>query len=251
MSVNIHPNDSWNYENPSKWSEKFSFANGLCQSPIDIHSATTISEIYPSFHFSPKYHSDQIFCLTNSGQHIIVTLDPSQSHDCFFTGGGLLGEYHFVNFHLHWGENNRHGSEHQINGYRFPAEAHFVHQNSNNGQIAVLAFLFTLSDENSNEWNRYAQMSKQLSNLGDTQSCTFNLSRLMQGTDGKFFRYMGSLTTPPCTEGILWTVFSREIPIREESLELLRQKITRKNSRSIQPLNNRRVFRNYQHSTMI
>lgn len=251
MSCRTQSNDSWNYENLSEWSEKFPCANGLYQSPIDIQSSTTISENYPTFHFSAEYHSDQIFTLTNHGQHIIVTIDPAQSHDLFFTGGGLIGKYHFVNFHLHWGDCNRYGSEHQINGYRYPAEAHFVHRNSSNGQIAVLGFFLTLSDEGSHEWNQYAQMSNRLSNLGDRQTCQFNLSRLMQETDGEFFRYMGSLTTPPCTEGIIWTIFSREIPIREESLEVLRQKITRKNFRSIQSLNDRRVFRNYQHSTII
>lgn len=244
MSHNTHLNNSWNYENSAEWSKNYPCANGFSQSPIDINPIQTISERYSPFIFSSKYHSNQIFTLTNHGQHLISTLDQSRSKDLYLTGGGLIGEYTFVNFHLHWGENNRHGSEHQINGDRFPAEAHFVHRNSNNGQIAVLAFFFRLADEQLNEWDKYAQMSER-------NTCEFNLTRLMQKTDGEFFRYVGSLTTPPCTEGIIWTVFSGEIPIRKESLELLRQKVTRKNFRPIQPLNDRRVFRNYRPSTTI
>lgn len=234
----------WNYENPSDWSKKYPCANGFCQSPINIKPIQTTSECYSPFLFSPQYHSNQLFTLTNNDHHLISTLDHFQSKDSYLTGGGLIGEYSFVNFHVHWGENNQHGSEHQIDGYQYPAEAHFVHRNCTSGQLAVLAFFFQLTDERANDWDRYAQMS-------DRNVCELNLSQLMNKTDGEFFRYVGSLTTPPCTEGIIWTVFSGEIPIREESLEFLRRRVTRKNCRPIQSLNDRRICRNLKYSPTI
>jgi carbonic anhydrase len=66
----------------------------------------------------------------------------------------------------------------------------------------------------------------------------------MQVNDKRFFRYTGSLTTPPCTEGVIWTIFTSKIAIKEESLDELRQNIMKKVYRPIQPINNRKIFRN-------
>jgi carbonic anhydrase len=251
MSCTTESDDYWSYDNPSEWSKTFPCANGLSQSPIDINTTDTIPEFYSPFVFSSKYNSDELFTLTNNGQQITVTLNKPNSNDLWFTGSGLTGVFHFVNFHLHWGQNDRHGSEHEINGYRFPAEAHFVHKNYENGQIAVLAFFLTVSENEHNEWEKYADVASRLKKIHDTNNCTFNLSRLMQIDDREFFRYIGSLTTPPCTEGVIWTIFSHEIPIKEESLDLLRQNLMRKVYRPVQPINGRTIFRNYRYSKMI
>ena len=61
----------------------------------------------------------------------------------------------------------------------------------------------------------------------------------------RFFRYTGSLTTPPCSEGVIWTIFTSQIRIKEESLNQLRENIMKKAYRPIQPINNRTIFRNY------
>ncbi|CAF3355360.1 unnamed protein product [Rotaria sp. Silwood2] len=245
----------WTYDNPSEWSKHFPCANGLCQSPININTVDTIPEFYSPCIFSSKYDSDQLFTLSNNGQQIATTLAKSSTeqntNELWFTGSGLIGKFYFVNFHLHWGENNKHGSEHEINGHCFPAEAHFVHKNHDNGQIVVLAFLFTIDNNQHNEWGKYANVASQLIKTHDKTNCTFNLNRLMQVRNREFFRYMGSLTTPPCTEGVIWTIFSHEIPIKEESLNLLRQNIMQKAYRSVQPLNGRTIFRNYEYSKMI
>ncbi|CAF4396135.1 unnamed protein product, partial [Adineta steineri] len=60
-----------------------------------------------------------------------------------------------------------------------------------------------------------------------------------------FIRYMGSLTTPPCSEGVIWTIFTNTIPINEDSVNQLRQNLMRKVYRPVQPLNNRSIFRSY------
>ncbi|UJR36869.1 hypothetical protein I4U23_029582 [Adineta vaga] len=248
----------WSYEKPSEWCKRFPHANGSWQSPIDIDSIDTIPQMYPPFVFSSKYDSDQLFTLNNDGQQITATLSTTCMNDInknelWFSGSGLQGRFHFVNFHLHWGRNNRHGSEHEINGHRFPAEAHFVHKNHDNGQIAVLALFLTIIEDTDNintkhnEWEKYADVASQLNKIQKTATCTFNLSQLMQIDDRDFFRYVGSLTTPPCTEGIIWTIFSHAIPMKGKSLNLLRQNILKKVHRPIQPINGRTIFRNYYH----
>ncbi|UJR19870.1 hypothetical protein I4U23_023003 [Adineta vaga] len=252
MSCVEESSDYWNYDDPSEWSKHFPSAAGLCQSPIDINSIDTVLESYPLFVFSPKYHSDELFTLTNNGHQVAVTLTEhtygQSESDLWFTGGGLVGKFYFVNFHLHWGRNDHHGSEHEIDGERCPAEAHFVFKNHQNGQLAVFAFLFTIADQwedENTDWEKYTDAASQLLNINDTMNCAFNLSQLMKANEREFFRYTGSLTTPPCTENVIWTIFIDKIPIAEESLNQLRQNIMKKVYRPVQPINNRTIFKNY------
>ena len=236
-----------------KYFKHFPFAGGLNQSPININSSETVVESYPLFIFSSKYHSNELFTLTNNGHQVAATLAEhtygQNEKDLWFTGGGLTGTFYFVNFHLHWGRNDRHGSEHEIDGQPFPAEAHFVFKNNQNGQLAVFAFLFNIADQwddENTEWEKYADAASELIHSNDTINCTFNLSQLMKANERQFFRYTGSLTTPPCTEGVIWTIFTNKIPIEEKSLNKLRQNVMKKIYRPIQLINNRTVFRNYQ-----
>ena len=67
----------------------------------------------------------------------------------------------------------------------------------------------------------------------------------MKANEREYFRYMGSLTTPPCSENVIWTVFIDKIPIAEESLNELRQNLMKKVYRPVQPINDRTVYRNY------
>jgi carbonic anhydrase len=252
MSCTEESDDYWSYDDPSHWSKHFPSANGFCQSPIDIITKETISQSYPLFIFSSKYDSNELFKLTNNGHQVTATLADhtygQNEKDLWFTGGGIKGIFYFVNFHLHWGGNDRHGSEHEINGQRYPAEAHVVFQNNETRQLAVFAFLFTIthhSHHENTEWEKYANAASQLIHINDTIQCLFNLSHLMQVHDRTFFRYIGSLTTPPCSEGVIWTVFTSEIGIKEKSLKQLRENIMSKVYRPVQPINNRSVFKNY------
>lgn len=247
----------WNYDNPNDWLKDFPCANGLCQSPIDINTTDTFPEFYPRFEFSPNYFHNQLITVANNGQQITGTLKHQiDENDCWFRGGGLTGRFHFVNFHLHWGRNNRHGSDHELNGYRYPAEAHFVHKNYRTNLTAVLAYFLNVSDENighdePNQWDKFVQISSQLISKHDQITSQFNFNHLMRIDSRSFYRYMGSLTSPPCTEGIIWTIFTDEIMIKDDSLNLLRQNIMRKAYRPVQPINGRTVFRNCQYSEMI
>ncbi|UJR20087.1 hypothetical protein I4U23_023219 [Adineta vaga] len=249
MSCIEKSDDLWSYDDPCEWSKYFPSAAGLSQSPIDIRTNELIIHSYPPFEFSQRYNSNELFKLVNNGHQVAATLADhtygQSGRDLWFTGGGIEGKFYFLNFHLHWGRNDRHGSEHEINGRRYPAEAHIVFKNHGTGQIAVFAFLFTVTDrwyEENLEWEKYCDAASQLININDTIQCMFNLSQLMRANERQFFRYIGSLTTPPCTEGVIWTIFTDTIPIKEESLNQLRQNLMRKVYRPVQPLNNRTVF---------
>ena len=163
MACSEESNEYWSYDDPSEWPKHFPCAGGSSQSPIDINSNNVVLDSYPLFTFSSKYNSNELFTLTNNGHQVAATLAQrtygQSDDDLWFTGGGLTGQFFFVNFHLHWGRNDRHGSEHEIDGQRFPAEAHFVFKNRQNNQLAVFAFHFVVADqwdEENTEWEKYA-----------------------------------------------------------------------------------------------
>lgn len=252
MSCTTTSDDFWSYDNPSEWRKHFPSANGSSQSPIDIDSHKSVPFDYPKFSFSKKYHSNELFKLVNSGCQVTATLADhtygQSDKDLWFTGGGLIGTFYFVNFHLHWGRDDRHGSEHKIDDRQFPAEGHVVFRNRETQETAVFAFLFTIADffhSNNKEWDKYADAASQLTHVNDTIQCMFNLHDLMRVNDRSFYRYVGSLTTPPCTEGVIWTIFKDKIAIKEESLVQLRKNILTKVYRPVQPLNNRVIYKNH------
>lgn len=252
MSCTNDFQEIWDYDDPSKWHEKFPIANGKCQSPIDIKVNHTVVQNYSPFVFSVSSKSRHSFKLNNSNSMLTVTLaekEPSGSQsDLWVTGGGLDGKFYFANFHLHWGSNEKYGSEHQINGYRYPAEAHFLFKNFETQQMTIFTYFLDSSgrfDDENVEWKKYADATSVLKSQGDTYYCSFNLSHMMQIENKKFFRYIGSLTAPPCTEGIIWTIFYHPIPITEHSLNLLRNNVMRESCRPIQPINGRIIYRNF------
>ena len=110
--------DDWNYEalGPEIWSETFPTCDGQNQSPINILTACTTFQQFTPFSFSPAYNMENSFELLNTGHTIESTFDGSSSSSSalYLTGGNLIGRFEFVNFHLHWGQNSRTGSEHQV-----------------------------------------------------------------------------------------------------------------------------------------
>ncbi|CAF1614804.1 unnamed protein product [Rotaria sp. Silwood1] len=254
MSCTEESDDHWSYDDPSKWHEHFPAAAGTSQSPINIKSRQTVAQQYPPFLFSSDHNSEIAFTLINNGHQVTVTLSKDSGNEnqtnLSFTGGDLIGKFNFVNFHLHWGRKDRHGSEHEIDGHTFPAEAHFVYKNFETQQVSVFGFFFHVvrsHNEENSEWKKYSHIASLLTKIGDTMNCTFNLSHMMQIESRRFFRYTGSLTTPPCSEGIIWTIFLDPIPIIEESLKLLRHNVMRKAYRPVQPINHRIIYKNYDH----
>lgn len=110
-------NHDWDYgkHGPAVWSELYSTCGGEHQSPINILTACTNYLSIPQFNFSDGYNELHNFTLTNNGHTIMGTYNNNSELPTFrIQGGGLNGTYEFVNFHLHWGENHKSGSEHEM-----------------------------------------------------------------------------------------------------------------------------------------
>uniref|UniRef100_A0A8C5WN27 Carbonic anhydrase n=1 Tax=Laticauda laticaudata TaxID=8630 RepID=A0A8C5WN27_LATLA len=202
--------------------------------------------------------------LMNNGDEVKMTLDgASAAEQINITRGGLRDTYRALQFHFHWGDLKRNGSEHYIDGIQYPMELHIVHMNIKyktvneakqhpNG-LAVLSFLFKVRSseydytDNTN-YNTVVASLRNISRAGEyvDMASTFSLSNLLPSLASlsKYYRYKGSLTTPNCDEAVIWTVFEEQIPISRSQVQPLSgtpQKMIN-NFRPLQLLGGRTVY---------
>ncbi|CAF0965520.1 unnamed protein product [Adineta steineri] len=256
----------WNYadEGPDVWSDLYPECDGTSQSPIDIDTTTTVYAPLTKFYFGSSYNVPQNFLFMNNGHTLVGHYTGNDASRLSFTGGGLKGVFTFSSFHLHWGENYKSGSEHQVNGAKYSGEIHVIHTNRATNQTAVLGMFIqsikqvsrthrklrnldtsTTGNVTSAEWIKYLSTVGQLKQVGQPVALNLTLGSLFTSNTKKYWRYSGSLTTPPCTEGIIWTIFRKPIIVSEDYFGLLRNNIYAKDYRSPQPINERTVFRSY------
>ncbi len=151
------------------------------------------------------------------------------------TGGGTLNvdgkTYDLLQFHFHT------GSEYAIDGKSYPLEVHFVHV-SDAGELAVVGVMFEEGDANTELAKIWENMpANKGGNTVDGQS--INALNLLPDSK-KYYRFMGSLTTPPCSEGVNWHMMSEPITASAEQIAEFRE-IYPMNARPLQKENNRLV----------
>ncbi|XP_077406785.1 carbonic anhydrase 15-like isoform X2 [Vanacampus margaritifer] len=172
------------------------------------------------------------------------------------SGGGLNGTYSTIQLHFHWGDTEHHpGSEHTVDGHRYPMEMHIVSLKKglsvaqaleDPAGIAVLGFFIsaTENDVSSSPWS--ALTSYLLNNTGTEVNVThaISINDLIGDVDlSKYYRYMGSLTTPSCNEVVAWTVFQEPITVNKILLEQFPFNTGLTNVyRPVQDLHGRQVF---------
>jgi len=139
------------------------------------------------------------------------------------------------------------------NGVKYAGEIHFVYTNPKTNKTAVLGiFMESNRTENSSieEWKRYFTVTVNLDQINNSTVLNLNLASLMGDNLNDFWRYDGSLTTPPCTEGIIWTIFKTPIVFNENELESFRKNLFSEDYRGPQPLHDRIVYRNFLNKTL-
>ncbi|MBR9878093.1 MAG: carbonic anhydrase family protein [Gammaproteobacteria bacterium] len=127
-------------------------------------------------------------------------------------------------------------SEHTIDGRRFPLEAHLVHSDKD-GNLAVVTVLFEEAEEN-------AALRSLADSLPDTAGERADVAGMVNFTKilparQEYFRLNGSLTTPPCSEGVRWVIMQTPQGISAEQVEAFSTAIGEANHRPLQPLNAR------------
>ncbi|MEN7535806.1 carbonic anhydrase [Aurantiacibacter flavus] len=197
-------------------------ARGKMQSPVDLGEANTIGAVS----VSASYHAAPLAILNNG--HTVQANVPGGSTMQSGTKTFRLMQVHFHAL-----------SEHTLNRRHFPLEAHFVHA-SDTGELAVLGVLFTWGAVNAELQKLIDAAPRAESGPVEQADVVFDPAKLLpQGEPGiSVYRYMGSLTTPPCTEGVNWHVAVKPVEASEAQMAQLRA-IMHDNARPVQPLNGR------------
>ncbi|KAL0601313.1 Carbonic anhydrase 12 [Plecturocebus cupreus] len=143
---------------------------------------------------------------------------------------GLPSRYSATQLHLHWGNpKDPHGSEHTIGGKHFAAELHIVHYNSDlypdassasnkSEGLAVLAVLIEMGSFNPSYDKIFSHLQHVKYKGQEAFIPGFNVEELLPERTAEYYRYQGSLTTPPCNPTVLWTVFRNPVQISQEQL---------------------------------
>jgi carbonic anhydrase len=218
----------WTYEGdtgPEHWGElsaDFKTCQlGSQQTPINLAHGAQGDAGSLQFNYRPIP-----LAIVNNGHTIQVNAEPGSS--C------MIGDVKFelLQFHFH------HPSEHLLNGASLDMECHFVHKSAT-GALAVVGVFFTPGKENRALKPVFDQMpargGEQVKGKG-----TINPADVLP-TSGGYFRYQGSLTTPPCSEGLTWTVFKKPVEVSREQIQQFAA-LFGNNARPVQPVNGRSVI---------
>jgi carbonic anhydrase len=201
---------------------------GKAQSPIDIRYGQRMDYAPLSF----QYRSDSL-AVTNDGQGMRVDAGPGS----FLIANGH--EYALQQYHFHT------PSEHRILGARADMELQLVHRDGQ-GKVAVVAVLMNAGRRINSTLKRIAEALPQ--SPGQTfygrQVATNPLFLLPP--ERSYFSYPGSLTTPPCGEGVDWFVMAEPVEVDADLIARFRQAMA-VNARPVQPDNSRPVLRFSRH----
>lgn len=230
-AANAAENTHWGYLEGSfsadKWgdlSHEFVLCKaGKNQSPINIDN-TVKGELAPlKFHYDItdedivyNGHSVQIN-LHSKDDYIIIDDD----------------RFYLQQFHFHT------PSENKIKGKSYPLEVHFVHSNEN-GETAVVAAMFEIGDFNeelAKAWSALTKEENKTNHINDPIDIYALLPK-----NKSYYRFSGSLTTPPCSEGVIWLVFKDPITLSKEQYNKIKSVITFNNNRPLQSKHGRIII---------
>ncbi len=218
--------EKWGYEGetgPEYWGtlspEFAACSQGTQQSPVDVTGGVDAAIGDVAIHWKPAAWE-----VLNNG-HTIQAQAEDAGH---VTIGGK--DYALLQFHFHA------PSEHAIEGRRSPMEVHFVHK-ADDGALAVIGVMMEGGGENALFDSIMAVAPEDIATaeMGEADA------RALLPDDKSDFRYQGSLTTPPCSEIVSWSVLQAPVSVSDQAIERFRA-LHDGNARPLQPLNRRYIL---------
>ncbi|XP_043943279.1 carbonic anhydrase 9 [Protopterus annectens] len=250
----------WTYEDQHHWATSYPDCGGTSQSPIDIDTRKAVfSRQLPPIELKndDTLPRAETLTLLNNGHTLQLNLPSTLSMSI---GTDV---YHAAQLHFHWGTDGQEGSEHSVDGEHYDAEIHVVHysdkyQNLKEAAdkvdgLAVLGAFIQVGEEENAGYQRVLTYLKNVTEEGSRTTVPFvNANDLLPVRLDRYFRYNGSLTTPPCFQSVTWTVFNETVFVSKEQLELLEStlkgdhdSILSGNFRTLQDLNGRNVLASF------
>jgi len=219
----------WGYtdhEGPEHWGELdasySACANGKNQSPINL--TNFVEADLPALGFNYESQSSEIL---NNGHTVQVDFKPGST----LMVDGRPFELKQLHFHT--------PSENIIDGEPCGLEAHFVHADAQ-GNLAVVAVMFDEGTENAALAKLWAEMPEK---AGDKHRLANHIGgEALMPESRDYYRYTGSLTTPPCTEGVIWLVLKEELTASKGQIARFANVMHHPNNRPVQPTNARVVM---------
>ena len=218
----------WSYDkgatSPDHWGELTpafeACSQGSYQSPIDIRNP--VKADLPALKFN---YNKLEPAFTNNGHTVQVNVPAGQILS--------IGSDRYVlqQFHFHT------PSEEAFNGKRAAMVAHFVHKNAT-GQLLVVAVLLQAGKSNAAYGPIFSHLPRPGENIS-VKGLQLELPSLLP-TSLTYYTYSGSLTTPPCSEGVRWVVMQQPVTIGQEQIKAFRS-LFQANARPVQALNGREV----------
>lgn len=224
---------AWGYDGaqgPEQWGSLCpgwsQCAQGSAQSPVDIPASAPVNAGGLQFRYVPGP-----LRIVNTGRTVQVDWEP----------GSVLeaeGErYELVQFHFHA------HSEHTIDGAYADVELHLVHANRA-GELVVVGVFLEASPQGAEENPAFrllwAHLPPEPGPPRAVPGVTFDPAELLPGSRA-YWRYDGSLTTPPCTEGVKWFLLQEPVRLSQEQIDRF-TRLYDNNYRPLQPLNDRQFL---------
>ncbi|KAL7271761.1 hypothetical protein RUND412_005454 [Rhizina undulata] len=196
-------------------------AHGREQSPINVED-----RIPQALNSALKYPRRGDFVIENNGHTLELTPNFQESYIARLAGKN----WRLLQFHFHT------PSEHRLNHEHFPLEVHFVHRNIQTQELAVVGIFFDVNSGSGDPFLRsiYPELDTVADPYTEGEVCDVMLDTIMKHVSRKAIRtYAGSLTTPPCTEGVTWFVVQEPLNVSVNQYNKFK-KIMKFNSRVTQ-----------------
>ena len=236
LSTSLSTYADWGYSapnGPAQWGNLPGYSlcsTGADQSPIAIESGEVagIRNAFPDQSLqllAPQWMDSQVEIVNNGHT---IQMNYSAGSQIEFDAK----DYELKQFHFHS------PSEHLLNERQYPLEVHFVHRTAS-GDILVVGVFFQEGQAN-------PQLSKLWKNAPVIPETTVQTAEVLNALDllpvsKEYFTYTGSLTTPPCSEGVRWIVMKEPMEASIDQLQFLQRTLGFTNNRPAQPLDGRLI----------